>query len=85
MFTMGEKLGVLVRICEVYHYDFTYTEEGKIVMKSDSYGNVITYENINEALFDWEYTLVCNDMDNDDDFWEYEIAFIRKNNVTSFR
>jgi hypothetical protein len=38
----------------------------------------LKYENIDEALMDWEYTLTCDDSDNDDDYWLYERAFIKK-------
>lgn len=75
---LGEKFTILAHICEVYHYDFTCTEDGKIIMNSDEYGNLLKYENIDEALMDWEYTLMCNDSDNDDDYWLYERAFIKK-------
>ena len=73
---LGEKFTILAHICEVYRYDFTYTEDGKIIMKSDEYGNLLKYENIDETLLDWEYTLMCSDSDNDDDYWLYERAFI---------
>lgn len=75
---LGEKFTILAHICEVYRYDFTYTEDGKIIMKSDEYGNLLKYENIDETLLDWEYTLMCSDSDNDDDYWLYERAFIKK-------
>ena len=61
-----------------YIYDFTYEEDRKITMNSDEYGNLLKYENIDEALMDWEYTLMCSDSDNDDDYWLYERAFIKK-------
>ena len=47
-------------------------------MKSDEYGNLLKYENIDETLLDWEYTLMCSDSDNEDDYWLYERAFIKK-------
>ena len=75
---LGEKFNILAHICEAYHYDFTYTEDGKIIMNSDEYGNLLKYENIDEALLDWEYTLMCSDSDNEDDYWLYERAFIKK-------
>ena len=34
---LGEKFTILAHICEVYHYDFTCTEDGKIIMNSDEY------------------------------------------------
>ena len=40
--------------------------------------NMQGVQNIDEALMDWEYTLMCNDSDNDDDYWLYERAFIKK-------
>jgi hypothetical protein len=65
-----------------YHYHTTITVDGEIIIKSeydDVFPDLVTkYENIDKALIDWVHTLECNNQDNEDDYWDYEIAFIKK-------
>ena len=82
MFTFGEKISVFYNIMSAYHYHITITVDGEIIIKSeydDVFPDLVTkYENIDKALIDWVFTLECNNQDNEDDYWDYEIAFIKK-------
>jgi hypothetical protein len=82
MFTFGEKISVFYNIMSAYHYHTTITVDGEIIIKSeydDVFPDLVTkYENIDKALIDWVHTLECNNQDNEDDYWNYEIAFIKK-------